>query len=87
MAKSYLTEDQIKEFAERIKVTSELGQKHNAKLTLHGNVLQYNTLDVIVALYSERLEKSSQRLNNLTWALVVLTAILAILTGITLWKP
>jgi hypothetical protein len=93
MAESYLFEDELKEFKERIKATYFLGEKYDAKLTHPGNISQYNPLDVILAFYtgrlersSERLEKSSNRLNALTWGLIILTGILAVLTGITVWK-
>ena len=86
MAKSYLTEKELKEFKARLEATAELGKKYDAKFTLLGNITSFNPLDVVLALYTERLDRSSRRLNCLTWALIALTAVLAVLTGISLWK-
>lgn len=86
MAESFLTENEIKQLIARLDATWEFSEKYKAKLMSPHNVGQFNTLDVIVALYSERLDKSSKRLNWLTIALTGLTSILAILTAVMLWK-
>jgi hypothetical protein len=86
MVESFLTEDEVKGLIARLDATWAIGEKYKAKLMHPGNVMQFNTLDVIVALYSERLDKSSKRLNKLTLALIILTIILAILTGVSVWK-
>ncbi len=85
MAKPYLTEDELKDFSERLKATVELGNKHGGKLTTATYIPSFSPLDVIVALYSERLDRTSRRLNRLTWALIVLTAVLTVLTGLLVW--
>lgn len=86
MKKPYLDENEIKEFKERLQATIDLGAKHDMKFTILGNISSFNPLDVILALSTERLDKSSKRLNRLTWVLIALTVILAILTGISVWK-
>jgi hypothetical protein len=85
MARSFLSEDEMKEFNDRIKATNELGKKFNIKFT-SPETIQHNTLEVVSALYTERLEKSSKRLNYLTLALVGLTIILAVFTVILVCK-
>ena len=85
MSKSFLTEMEVKEFNDRLNAMRELARKYGMQITA-GAGMGYNPLDVILTFYSERLETSSQRLNSLTWALIGLTIILAVLTGILVFK-
>ena len=85
MAKLYINEGDIKEITEKMKLITELGQKEGISI----NPVKYsvfNPLQVVLAVSIDRLDKSSKRLNYLTWALVGLTVVLAILTGISVWK-
>ena len=85
MTKPYLSESEVEEFKARIRATFDLGEKHGAKFTNPGNI-SFNPVEVIGALSVDRLDKSSRRLEWLTWALVGLTVILTILTGISMWE-
>jgi transketolase N-terminal domain/subunit len=84
MAKSFITEDELKDFKERMQATVERAKTHGIELT--SGSISYNPLQVMLALYTDRLDKSSRRLICLTRVLIILTVILAILTGISVWR-
>jgi F420-0:gamma-glutamyl ligase len=65
MVEPYPTDSEFKNFVERMKATYDLAKKHGIKLTNPENIDAYNPLDVILALYTERLDKSSKRLKDL----------------------
>ena len=80
MVKFYVTEKEMKQFGERTHATAELAGRHGVKVVSVSNV-EYNLFEVILAFYSVRLDNSSKKLNCLTWTLIGLTLVLAVLTG------
>ena len=85
MVKPYVSEREMKQFQERTQATAELAKKYDVNVN-SGSDVQYNLFELIIALYSERLDSSSKKLNSLTWALIGLTLVLAVLTGILVWR-
>ena len=77
MVKPYIGEDDVKNFIERYETTVSLGRKHGVAFIALGNAYQ-NPFDVIMSVCTERLDKSSKRLNRLTVCLIVLTSALTI---------
>ena len=85
MAEPYISEKDVSVFKERMETTEALGRKYNINFNPHENTI-FNAFEVLLAVSSERLEKSSKTLERLTIWLIVLNGILAILTGISIWK-
>lgn len=85
MEKPYLNEEDIKGIKAKMQEVVELGAKQGMSV----NPLKYtisNPLDIVLAISIDRLDNDSKRLNTLTKWLIALTVILAILTGISVWK-
>jgi len=72
----YLSEAEVRDFKARMDATVGLGRRHGVNL-VSGNI-EYNPLQVILAISTERLDKSSKMLNRLTMILTALTFILLI---------
>ena len=88
MAESYISENDVKNYIERYETTVSLGRKYGVAFTPLGNVYQ-NPFDLIMAVSTECLYKSSKRLNYLTVTLIILTSVLAIigiLNIVILWS-
>lgn len=83
-AKPLLSEDELEEFMERLDTTIELGKKHNVPFTQLEHVQSLNPLDVMLIISTERLDKSSDRLNCLTKILIVLTSFLVVVGIVTI---
>jgi len=77
MVEPYINEKDLIIILERLETTIELGKKHGIAFSKLGNVYQ-DPFNVIMAVSSERLDKSSKMLNSLTAALIILTSILTI---------
>jgi hypothetical protein len=87
MAKPTLTEGELQSFQEMAWTVQELLEKMPIPA---GIGLETITMMAVINIKrlgesSRRLEKASNRLNYLTWALIGLTLILALLTGVTAW--
>ena len=80
-----INEEEIKNIKAIIEATAKLGHQQGMSFT-DLKYIVHNPLDVILAISIDRLEKSSKILNRLTIVLIALTVILAILTGISVWK-
>jgi len=78
MVKPFINEDDVKIFQARMQATEILGKKYGITFTPLGNINSLNPMEVITAVSVDRLEKSSDKLNILTWVLIVLTFILMV---------
>jgi hypothetical protein len=86
MGKSFLSESDVKSIKDRYEATVKIGNEQGMNFVPFSQDLQFNPLNLMSAISTERLEKSAKTLNCLTIVLIIITAFLAILTGMSAWK-